>query len=1285
MSIINLKNSNPYVIIQVDRLDSGTVHMDQTQGTTARSQTNALRSVREKVGHAGTIEEALQAFYESIFEAVPVDEGALYAYDNTSKRACIVSCTERWYKDIQPISESVEIFKSFQTISLPEETAHLKSYTEILHNSGCTAGVLVPLGTSGVFVGFLLLGRIRMQSFSEEEIRLCDMMIEVGRSILLPLVLSSSGVQEHKLLSDVPVGFYIMKDDRIVYANEYMVKLFGYTLDEIIGVRFPLIVIVPEEQERFLTGISEFLQSGENSFHHTFTGLHKNGKRFDVETRVSRTRYQGQPALQGILIDITEQKTTERELVRRNRELYVLNILSSEISSARTLDDMYNLIDRVLKEIMNIDRVVIRLANRYPREAFSSSFDRQSMNGEVFADGSSSESTLLFEEILNDMVPILIDNCRQYPELDYEKTMRLGLRSTLALPIVSKDQILGMLRVDDIKHTGRFHQEDIQFLLMVCRHTANAIDNVIWYHREKSRSLRMESVRTLAREWMGILDPHELMRKAVRMVCESFGYDTTTIFLIRSASNIIHFHTGHGKNFHKPPEDFVLKMGQGLIGACAQKNSIVLVNDVHLDERWIPGMMTGTRSELCIPMRTHHGVIGVLDIQQTTIDAFTDEDGVFLQILADELTAVFENALLFEEIRYQANVLTNINDAIISADANWNIRGWNNGAERLYGWKASEVLGKNMYHLIHNEYIDVTPDDVLSAMIYHGGWRGKIRQYTKEGKVVHVNAAASTLRGSDGSIIGFVNVNRDISQERALESNLQETEGLLSSVIEQTPFGIEVFKDDGTLIRVNQTFLKMLNIPHREILEFHYNVLHDDGLIHRLGLMPKVEKAFAGESCAVGPIEIRPEILPPTLQFLKSPITVEIRMFAVFDDLRCMRQVVFIFEDISERVNLQRQLVQAQKMEAVGTLASGIAHDFNNLLGGILGYASFAKTKVASESPIFSYLDTIERSAQRASELTRQLLGFARRGKYSTEKIDCNDVIRDTITLLERSFDKRISVHLDLSAVPLTVEADAGQLEQALLNLCVNARDAMPGGGTLMVRSRLVDVNDEFVQLHINSESEQYVHITVEDTGIGMDEETQKHIFEPFFTTKEKGKGSGLGLSMVYGIVRNHDGYLDVHSELGRGSVFHLYFSYISGTAVQEGLADDSAAIKKGSEVILLVDDEEVIRDFTREVLEEQGYSVVTAKDGDDAIRLYAQLYTRIHAVVLDMVMPQKGGLETYREMKEINPKVKVLLSSGYSQDGHAQEILNEGVMGFVQKPYDMSQLFTALRKVLDS
>ena len=1259
--------------------------MDPQTSTTARSYSNALRSVRERVKSAESLEAALRAFYESILQIITVDGGAVYSRNPSSTSLQLLNHTELWSGEIPQIDESESGIKSFNTTVLPDDSIKLKCFSDILRASACSIGLLIPLGANGIHLGWILICRSGIKHFSEEEIRFCDMMIEIGNSILLPWVLSSSGIEEQSLLSNVPVGFFVLQDNKIVFANEHSARLFGYSLEEILNVQFPLIGIVPEEQERFRTIVTDFLQGEGDSFQQTFTGAQKSGKRFDLEMRGSRSRYHGQPAIQGIFIDVTDRKATERELLRRNRELYVLNLLSSEINSARTLDEVYTLIERALKETMNIDRVVIRLVNRYPREAFSASFDWHQMDSEVFADGSVSEPTLLNEEVLNDMVPVIIDNCRQNPELDYEKTMRLGLRSTLALPIVAKDQILGVLRIDDTKHTGRFQREDIQFLTMVCRHTANAFENVLWYRREKSRAQRMEAVRALAHEWMGILDPHELMRKAVKMICESFGYDATIIFLIRSASNMIHYHVGYGKNLRKPGDEFVLKMGQGLVGACAQKNSIVLVNDVRLDERWVQGVVAGTRSELCIPMRTHNGVIGVLDIQQAVVEGFTNEDGIFLQILADELTAVFENALLFEEIHYQANVLTNINDAIISADANWIIRAWNNGAERLYGWKASEVIGKNMYHLIHNEYIDASPDDVLSAMIHRGGWHGKIRQYTKEGKVVYVSTAASTLRGGEGSIIGFVNVNRDISEERKLENSLQETEGLLSSVIEQTPFGIEVFKEDGTLLRVNQAFLTMFSIANRELLEYRYNVLTDSGLIRHLELTAKVEKAFAGDSFSTGPIELRRENLPPPFQPLKSPMMIDLRIFPVFDNLRHVRQVVFLFEDITERVTLEQQLVQAQKMEAVGTLAGGIAHDFNNLLGGILGYASYAKTKVSADSPVAGHLDIIERSAQRASELTRQLLGFARRGKYSAERIDCNTIIRETVQLLERSFDKRISIRLDLSTRPLPIEADAGQIEQAIMNLCVNARDAMPGGGVLSVRSRLVDVDDDFVRTRIHSESQQYVHVAVEDTGIGMADETRKHMFEPFFTTKEKGKGTGLGLSMVYGIISNHDGYLDVQSELGHGSTFHLYFPYVGDSALLEEPTEDSSNLQRGSEVILLVDDEEVIREFTREILEEQGYSVVTAKDGDDALRLFAGLHTRIDAVVLDMVMPQKGGLETYREMKKINPQVRVLLSSGYSRDGHAQEILNEGVMGFVQKPYDMCQLFTALRKVLDS
>jgi len=381
-----------------------------------------------------------------------------------------------------------------------------------------------------------------------------------------------------------------------------------------------------------------------------------------------------------------------------------------------------------------------------------------------------------------------------------------------------------------------------------------------------------------------------------------------------------------------------------------------------------------------------------------------------------------------------------------------------------------------------------------------------------------------------------------------------------------------------------------------------------------------------------------------------------------------------------EMQKLQEQLFQAQKMETIGTLAGGVAHDFNNLLVGILGTASLMKMSVGQDSLLQEHIHTIEQASRRASELTKQLLGFARAGKYEVRAVNLNRTIEELLKLISRTFDKRIAVAAKLAKELWAIEGDSNQLQHSFLNICLNARDAMPHGGAITLTTQNLELDLATAAQHFNLTPGKYVHLTIADTGVGMDAATQARIFEPFFSTKERGKGTGLGLAMVYGIIRNHDGRIFVESAPGKGSRFHIYLPATRArvATVRLGPPLDTPF---GHETILLIDDEKVILDVASRILKHLGYTVLTTADGHEGVRVFAERRQEIALVILDMVMPQLGGREVFRRLKEIDPNVRVLLSSGYSADGDAQAILNEGVLGFVQKPYAMNDLAQAVKR----
>jgi len=383
-----------------------------------------------------------------------------------------------------------------------------------------------------------------------------------------------------------------------------------------------------------------------------------------------------------------------------------------------------------------------------------------------------------------------------------------------------------------------------------------------------------------------------------------------------------------------------------------------------------------------------------------------------------------------------------------------------------------------------------------------------------------------------------------------------------------------------------------------------------------------------------------------------------------------------------EKTKLEAQLQQAQKMEAVGTLAGGIAHDFNNLLMGILGHASLMLLHTDSDDPDFERLKGIEDIVQTATNLTKQLLGFARGGKYEVKPTDLNELIKQSSEMFGQT-QKNIEITRKDQEGIWPVEVDRRQIEQVLLNLYVNARHAMPGGGNIYLETSNVMLDKNYT-MPFGVKPGNYVKISVTDTGVGMDKATQQRIFDPFFTTKEMGRGTGLGLASAYGIIKNHGGIINVDSKKGKGTTFNIYLatSEKEVTIQEKKLADE---VLKGTETVLLVDDEDIILDLGRDMLGELGYKVLLARSGKEAVEVYSKHQDTIDLVIVDMIMPQMGGGEVYDRIKGRNPDVRVLLSSGYSIDGQAAKILERGCNSFVQKPFSVEELSKKIREILDN
>lgn len=520
------------------------------------------------------------------------------------------------------------------------------------------------------------------------------------------------------------------------------------------------------------------------------------------------------------------------------------------------------------------------------------------------------------------------------------------------------------------------------------------------------------------------------------------------------------------------------------------------------------------------------------------------------------------------------------------------------------------------------------------------------------------------------AILGVIT---DITDRKHAEETLMKSEGRYRDLYENAPNAyFSVSTVDGSISRCNNAAMLLLGYDKKTMLGMKVFDLY----ANTPNGVPKAQEVFkrlrAGES--IKDIELQMK------HKNGRPIWISLSVDCARDGNGNVIESRSMVMDISERKRLEAQLQQAQKMEALGTLSGGIAHNFNNLLMAIIGISSVVLLDLDSSHPHYNKLKTIEKLVNKGSKLTSQLLGYAREGRYDVKPISLNQLVKETSDIFGET-RKEITIHKEFTERLYGIEVDQEQIEQVLLNLYVNAADAMPGGGDLFIETMNVTDRDMRGKPYERKPG-NYVLLTVRDTGFGMDSKTMDHIFEPFFTTKGLARGTGLGLASTYGIIKGHGGYIDVHSEEGKGTIFEIYLPASEEEVPEE--KEISGGLLMGKETVLIVDDEESVLNAGEQMLRKLGYEVMLASSGQEAIELYQKDQDKIDIVLLDVVMPGMGGGETYDRMKEINPGIKVLLSSGYSIDGQATEILGRDCDGFIQKPFDLGQLSQIIREIAD-
>jgi two-component system cell cycle sensor histidine kinase/response regulator CckA len=670
----------------------------------------------------------------------------------------------------------------------------------------------------------------------------------------------------------------------------------------------------------------------------------------------------------------------------------------------------------------------------------------------------------------------------------------------------------------------------------------------------------------------------------------------------------------------------------------------------------------------------------------------TDPDGNSDQVKAfsGDVTAreKVEQALIESEDRYRTLVEAS-SDAILLIDGDRNIISCNPAFLEMFGYSMVELEGKSIrsIHLSDERYLAF--GNLVYPVIEKKGKARLEWDYRQKNKeVISCEIVISPIPAPDGKTKSYVCIIRDITERKQAEVRIRQEREQQAAILDGNPVPTIVIDKNHKVILWNRACENLTQIQREKVLNRQVDskifypdqdrpllmdlVLEMDQIAMRkfygdkgLKANTSMPEAYeASDLLVVGGV-------PRHLYFLAARLR---------DSEGKVIGTIETLQDISERERLEKQFFQAQKMEAVGTLAGGIAHDFNNILMGIQGYASLILYNLSPENPNYEKLMNIQAMVRSGSDLTKRLLGFARRGKYEASPTDLNEIIEKTSTMFGRA-NKEIQIRNKFQEDLFPVEVDQGQIEQVLLNLYVNAWQAMPAGGDLFIETKNVVLDRTLVKPY-SFEPGNYIRITISDTGVGMDSQTRERIFEPFFTTKEMGRSTGLGLASVYGIIKNHQGIIEVESEKGLGATFTIYLPATGREVVKE--TPPASEIRTGTETILLVDDEETIINVCRDLFESLGYRVLSASSGQEALEVYTGNLSDISLVLLDMIMPGMGGKETFTALKEINPQVKVILSSGYSLDGPAREIMEQGCKAFIQKPFSLQELSERVRTILD-
>ncbi|MGL1890654.1 MAG: PAS domain S-box protein [Spirochaetaceae bacterium] len=640
-----------------------------------------------------------------------------------------------------------------------------------------------------------------------------------------------------------------------------------------------------------------------------------------------------------------------------------------------------------------------------------------------------------------------------------------------------------------------------------------------------------------------------------------------------------------------------------------------------------------------------------------------DKNGI-VNAIGTEITdrKHFEEALKESEERFRT-ISENAPGLINSFDADGKCLFWNKQCQKTFGWTLEEINQHDSAMPLF--YPDPTIcEEVLNSFINEkDGIFKEWHPVTKDGNILSIMWANFSLPNGQVFSMGH-----DITERKQTEESLIK----LKTAIEISEVNVIITNNEGLIEYANPYFTKLTGYSLSEVIGKNPRILNS-------GFHPKEFYEDMWSTVNSGQTwegEFRNRKKNGDLYWEKAIIS------PIQNETKIITNYVAIKTDISEDKKIEEQLRQSQKMEAIGQLAGGIAHDFNNMLTGIMGCAEIISTQVADDQELSKFVDLIMDTSMQAAELTKKLLSFSRNVTPVNKIFDIHEAIAKTSSMLERSIDKSILIKSKLNANNSMINGDQSLIETSLLNLGINARDVMPKGGELTFVTKDISFNESNKSPDLNIVNGEYIEIDVQDTGLGMTKEVQERIFEPFYTTKKIGKGTGLGLSIVYNTIKENSGFIHIYSEIGYGSMFKIYFPVIKDDSIIK--ESQSQKILHGSGTVLVVDDENIVRLVSSQMLSELGYDVLVAAEGEECIDIYKEKESSIDLVILDMIMPKMNGKDVFYKLKSINPEVKIIICSGFSMDISIEKLFDDGLAGFIQKPYKKLDLSRTVSEILN-